>query len=145
MTTEECVKILRQVKDGDLLTFDKNRRKALNMAIEMMSNSPTQMSGISDLIRRQDAIDAIVNRTVTVDTDDQWLSGHARCELEIIDIINALPSAQPGPLSDAYTKAVWTWLLEYQVKAAELKGRYTPYEVLSWVTNDWRKEHEQSN
>ena len=54
-----------------------------------------------------------------------------------------LPSAQPEPLSDAYTKAVWTWLLEYQIKAAELKGRYTPYEVLSWVANDWRKEHER--
>ena len=50
--------------------------------------------------------------------------------------------AQPEPLSDAYMKAVWTWLLNYQIKAAELKGRYTPYEVLSWVANDWRKEHE---
>ena len=48
-----------------------------------------------DLISRQAAIDAIINRTVTVDTDDQWLSGHAQCELEIIDIINALPSAEP--------------------------------------------------
>ena len=57
----------------------------------------------------------------------------------------SLPSAQPEPLSDAYTKAVWTWLLEYQIKAAELKGRYTPYEVLSWVANDWRKEHERSD
>ena len=53
------------------------------------------------------------------------------------------PPAQPEPLSDAYTKAVWTWLLDYQIKAAELKGRYTPYEVLSWVANDWRKEHER--
>ncbi len=53
--------------------------------------------------------------------------------------------AQPEPLSDAYTKAVWTWLLDYQIKAAELKGRYTPYEVLSWVANDWRKEHEGSD
>lgn len=50
---------------------------------------------MSDLINRQAAIDAIVNRTVIVDTDAQWLSGHARCELEIIDIINALPSAEP--------------------------------------------------
>jgi hypothetical protein len=54
-------------------------------------------------------------------------------------------SAQPEPLSDAYMKAVWTWLLDYQIKAAELKGRYTPYEVLSWVANDWRKEHEGSD
>jgi len=59
--------------------------------------------------------------------------------------IKPLPSAQSEPLSDAYTKAVWTWLLEYQIKAAELKGRYTPYEVLSWVAYDWRKEHEGSD
>lgn len=54
-----------------------------------------EVNRMSDLIDRKQAIDAIVNRTVTVDTDAQWLSGHARCELEIIDIINALPSAQP--------------------------------------------------
>lgn len=56
--------------------------------------------------------------------------------------VEGLPSAQPEPLSDAYMKAVWTWLLDYQIKVAKLKGRYTPYEVLSWVANDWRKEHE---
>lgn len=56
-----------------------------------------------------------------------------------------LPSAQPEPMSDAYMKAVWTWLLDYQIKVAELKGRYTPYEVLSWVANDWRREHERLN
>jgi hypothetical protein len=63
----------------------------------------------------------------------------------IVDLLNDLPSAQPEPLSDAYMKAVWTWLLDYQIKAAGLKGRYTPYEVLSWVANDWRKEHEGSD
>ena len=50
--------------------------------------------------------------------------------------------AQPN-LSEAYSKAVLTWLMDYQIRAAELKGRYTPYEVLSWVANDWRKEHER--
>lgn len=55
--------------------------------------------------------------------------------------VNALPSAQPN-LSEAYSKAVFTWLMDYQIRAAELKGRYTPYEVLSWVINDWRKENE---
>ena len=52
--------------------------------------------------------------------------------------------AQPN-LSEAYSKAVFTWLRDYQIRAAELKGRYTPYEVLSWVANDWRKEHERSD
>lgn len=55
--------------------------------------------------------------------------------------LSALPSAQPN-LSEAYSKAVFTWLMDYQIRAAELKGRYTPYEVLSWVINDWRKENE---
>lgn len=61
------------------------------------------------------------------------------------DMVSMLPSAQPEPISEAYTKAVWTWLINYQIKVAELKGRYTPYEVLSWVANDWRKEHERSD
>lgn len=69
-----------------------------------------------------------------------------RNEVFIVDdvyeeIVEQLPSVQPEPMSDAYAKAVWTWLLDYQIKAAELKGRYTPYEVLSWVANDWRKEY----
>ena len=86
---------------------------------------------MSDLISKQAAIEAFEDTTFTKN--------------EIRRRLSELPSAQPEPLSDAYTKAVWTWLLEYQIKAAELKGRYTPYEVLSWVANDWRKEHERSN
>ena len=88
---------------------------------------------MNDLISRQAAIDA-----VNAHYDDEYFNFYT-----VMDILKQLPSAQPEPLSDAYTKAVWTWLLEYQIKAAELKGRYTPYEVLSWVANDWRKEHER--
>ena len=51
-----------------------------------------------------------------------------------------LPSARHD-LTEEYGKAVFTWLTYYQIKMAELNGRYTPYEVLSWVINDWRKEH----
>ena len=90
---------------------------------------------MSDLISRQAAIDA-VNRLSLGETDAVRLS------MRIADYLNRMPSAQPEPLSNAYMKAVWTWLLDYQIRAAELKGRYTPYEVLSWVANDWRKEHE---
>ena len=88
---------------------------------------------MNDLISRQAAIDA-----VNAHYDDEYFNFYT-----VMDILKQLPSAQPEPLSDAYTKAVLTWLLEYQIKAAELKGRYTPYEVLSWVANDWRKEHER--
>ena len=103
---------------------------------------------MSDLISRQAAIDAIVNTVSRIglhDNSEVARYGATFRQHEIIDIIESLPSAQPEPLSDAYTKAVWTWLLDYQIKAAKLKGRYTPYEVLSWVANDWRKEHEGSD
>lgn len=59
----------------------------------------------------------------------------------IYKAIENVPPTQPN-LSEAYSKAVFTWLMDYQIRAAELKGRYTPYEVLSWVINDWRKEWE---
>lgn len=86
-----------------------------------------ELFGISeqlDTISRQAAIDALA----------EW---H---DVAITNRLNNLPSAQPN-LSEAYSKAVFTWLMDYQIRAAELKGRYTPYEVLSWVINDWRKEN----
>jgi len=94
---------------------------------------------MSELISRRAAIDAIDRLDIPEDMCVFEILSHIELE------IGNLPPAQPEPLSDAYTKAVWTWLLEYQIKAAELKGRYTPYEVLSWVANDWRKEHERSD
>lgn len=98
---------------------------------------------MSDLIDRQKAIDAISKKQDAVfERDDEIDTAALYVYSECKAIIKDLPSVQPEPLSDAYMKAVWTWLLEYQIKAAELKGRYTPYEVLSWVANDWRKEHE---
>lgn len=109
-----------------------------------------QRSG--DTISRQTAIDEIEYELEMINSalDSITLDFNARERLrqrrgearEILNSIQQLPSAQPEPLSDAYMKAVWTWLLNYQIKVAELKGRYTPYEVLSWVVNDWRKEHE---
>ena len=94
-----------------------------------------------DLISRQATYLALVEKgqaSKRYKLGETWeLNGE-----EIREVLDALPSAQPEPLSDAYMKAVWTWLLDYQIKAAKLKGRYTPYEVLSWVANYWRKEHE---
>lgn len=59
---------------------------------------------------------------------------------EVYRAIYDLPSAQPN-MSEAYSKAVCTWLMDYQIRAEKLRGRYAPYEVLSWVINDWRKEN----
>lgn len=94
---------------------------------------------MDDLISRQ-AVDKIIDDLLENDnlqaSPSVWHGLH---------VIKQLPSAQPEPMSESYMKAVWTWLLDYQIKTAELKGRYTPYEVLSWVANDWRKEHERFN
>ena len=134
MTNDEAINTL---KNTAWLGWDKQKEKvteAVRMAVEALKR---ETSG--DAISRHDAIDALMeildrpNHAEFLYTD------------EICKALNELPSAQPEPLSDAYMKAVWTWLLDYQIKAAELKGRYTPYEVLSWVANDWRKEHEGSD
>ena len=97
---------------------------------------------MNDLISRQAAIELAMQYC----PDDDGTCSKANEDIRnLLDELEDLPSTQPEPLSDAYMKAVWTWLLDYQIKAAELKGRYTPYEVLSWVANDWRKEHEGSD
>ena len=131
MTNDEAIYVL---KNTAFLGWSEQAEKvseAVRMAVEALKR---ETSG--DAISRHDAIDALMeildrpNHAEFLYTD------------EICKALNELPSAQPEPISDAYMKAVWTWLLDYQIKAAELKGRYTPYEVLSWVANDWRKEHE---
>lgn len=98
----------------------------------------------NDLLRRQDCIETIEGITCSmslcVNADE--CHGMQRMRKQAVIELANMPAVQPEPLSDAYMKAVYTWLLNYQNKAAELKGRYTPHEVLSWVVNDWRKEHE---
>lgn len=61
---------------------------------------------------------------------------------KVIEHLEQMPSAQPEPISEEYAKAVRTWLINYQVRCAELMGRYTPYEILGWIVSDWRKENE---
>lgn len=94
---------------------------------------------MSDLISKQKVFD-------TLDFADNALTDEERTvekykEL-LTECIKALPSVQPEPISEEYAKAVRNWLVNYQVKCAELRGRYTPYEVLGWIVNDWRKENE---
>lgn len=99
---------------------------------------------MDDLISRKAAIDAIGEKPFAL-TGGEYEQGLQNQWERDVDKIKILQPARPEPMSDAYMKAVWTWLLDYQIKMAELKGRYTPYEVLSWVANDWRKEHERSD
>lgn len=90
-----------------------------------------------DTISRKAAIDKFVKLGDYYEGRDEVKRGIHQC----IAATYELPAAQPN-MSEAYSKAVFTWLMDYQIRAAELKGRYTPYEVLSWVINDWRKENE---
>ena len=93
---------------------------------------------MDDLIKRQAALDALLQcRKHCIDPFDSY---HIDIE-EAEAMIRRVPAAQLN-LSEEYAKAVRTWLVQYQVKCAELQGRYTPYEVLGWVVSDWRKENE---
>lgn len=96
---------------------------------------------VGDLISRQAALDALADYIHNVDR--VYSTGkltHDDCMDAAHSVLDALPSSQPN-LSEVYSKAVFTWLMDYQIRVAELKGRYNPYEVLSWVINDWRKEN----
>ena len=90
---------------------------------------------MGDLISRQDAINTVLEFFV------EFLGGafHEDDQKILMKRMNELPDAETEPISEEYARAVFAWLLDYQIKAAELEGRYTPYEVLSWVANDWRK------
>ena len=109
-------------------------RSILDHIYEMPTHpTPSNTLGALDCVSRED-----LTKEIETYFGDLPIAVH----YDMLALAQKLPSVQPEPLSDAYMKAVWTWLLNYQIKAAELKGRYTPYEVLSWVANDWRKEHE---
>ena len=112
--------------------FDEDEEpkyRALSEAIKILSKRAD-----GDTISRSLALKAISRMFAPTPTQKDMVE-------DCLEIIENLPSTQLEPLSDAYKKAVWTWLLDYQIKASELEGRYTPYEVLSWVANDWRKDN----
>lgn len=149
MTKDEAITAVKEVT-GMSLPWDDRHYEALQMAIEALNHIADDSKKVS-ISRGQE--NDMVYRQAVIDDLDEWIDiyGENKC-VDAQDIlkqakrsIKKLPSAQPEPLSDAYMKAVWTWLLDYQIKVAELAGRYTPYEVLSWVANDWRKEHEGSD
>ena len=141
MTKAEAIAMLKQIQEPEAWEPQINQAafEALDMAIKALEQQPCE----DDAISRAETVQFLTNHSS--DFEDVKIRMAFQAAASLVNNPHNLPSAQPEPLSDAYTKAVWTWLLEYQIKAAELKGRYTPYEVLSWVTNDWRKEHERSD
>lgn len=86
----------------------------------------------NDLVERQAAKDVV--RDV--------LKRNPTMAIRAMNAIERLPSAQTEPISEEYAKAVECWLMTYQIKCAELRGRYTPYEILGWIVSDWRKDNE---
>ena len=43
MTNEEAIRLLKAMMDEMILVFDRDRKEALNMAIEALRNSPTYL------------------------------------------------------------------------------------------------------
>ena len=140
MTNQEAITKLTNIMHDDHYSWHPSILEAFRMAVDALRGAD------GDCISRQAAIDAFLTE-LTKRERKNLLHTWSTVEVKyfVVDMLEKLPSAQPEPLSDAYTKAVWTWLLDYQIKATELKGKYTPCEVLSWVANDWRKEHERSD
>ena len=101
---------------------------------------------MSNCMEFPDTVEEFMEQYKIVDTEHIYSNGTEYVPVfRMKQWFEHLPSAEPESLIDAYSKSVWLWLLNYQIQAAELDGRYTPYEVLSWVANDWRKEHEGSD
>lgn len=98
MTAKEAITLLQS--RVDLIKRDypdiADYAEALLMAIKALLAQGQE----NDLISREAAIDAIVNTPTDVYSHDRIVSvldGAAFRQNEIIDIINALPSAQPDP------------------------------------------------
>ena len=72
-----------------------------------------------DLISRQAAIDALDKHLRTTDVPVSYPG----IVSALTEWLNELPSAQPEPLSDAYTKEVWAWLLDYLTLNPDKDGK----------------------
>lgn len=88
---------------------------------------------MDDIISRKWLVEAVEEGWIKFDTEKDY-------NRYIHLVRDIAPSAQREPISEAYAETVRAWLVCYQLKCAELKGRYTPYEVLGWIVNDWGKE-----
>lgn len=95
-----------------------------------------ERASTADTISRRAALDIFDDYNVAVENGQ--IEAYSRDRKRLCD----LPPAQLGTnLTEEYAKAVRNWLVNYQVKCADLAGRYTPYEVLGWIVSDWRKEN----
>ena len=137
MTKELAIRILStRDKYGVPCGYTSGYEEALDMAIESLEHTPNAHPTHECVEPTHECVDLISRRAALDALEWKWAGKAA------IDAIKNLPSAQPEPISEEYAKAVRTWLIDYQVRCAELKGKYTPYEILGWIVSDWRKENE---
>ena len=103
MTKDEALKILPDMKGaGD--DWDK----AIDLAVEALKAQLTEKDTTSDCISRQ-AVRFIESNSDSY--PEEWNDDYEKGFTDALNKVIALPSVQPEPLSDAYMKAVWTWLL----------------------------------
>lgn len=147
MTREEAIETLKANYPDACY---EQLREAVDAAIEALKaqDGPDTNVGSNDLISRRAAIDVVKRNTFRLTfAEEQNCEGHVAWSAEAVysevmeGALLELPSVQPEPISEEYAKAVRNWLVNYQVKCAELQGRYTPYEVLGWIVSDWRKDN----
>ena len=100
---------------------------------------------MADLIDRQiaiSALDEIVHALWEIDipspTVPEYIEHH-----EQVQYVKSLVYRKQKELSDLPSvhpeKDVLTWLMAYHEKASELKARYSPFEVIGWLENDFRR------
>ena len=141
MTNQEAIRILEFMKSEMLLSFDNDRKKALNMAIEALKEQPEHSQNTSskqpdletfgvktgetceDVISRQDAIDAVefgitYAKVLNKETGEVMeLFKKSNEELQkAVDRIEALPSAQPEIIRCKDCKHIQKWRSEESAK-----------------------------
>ena len=74
--------------------------------------------------------------------DDPEFNMEIKSYTDILDGVKDMPSACPEAVKSKqeHAEEFLKWLAAYQQKALELQGRYTPYEVIGWAVNDFRRE-----
>ena len=133
MTNEEAKanleKLLLLYNDG-MIDFSVIR-ESVKTAIEALRNSPTQMSGTSDLIRRDDAVDALRTcydtETITYSNGNEYIDYD-----QALDLMGKLPSAEPES-TRTFVELVVKYPDPELCAYKEYKGK--PYYSIKYIEN----------
>ena len=130
--------------DGKPLIYEKRMTITESDLVKMGVIDPGEIKA-----GQVDAIEQLKNLLEKAESEPPIIEGSVLEDLLVpVGLVKEIISEQPDiaqvqspPISEMYAKAVRSWLVNYQVRLAELDGKYTPYEVLGWVVSDWRKEN----